>query len=65
MIIIGVIGLIAATVIAINFASRIAKPIQSVSNSVDGLTHGDLMAEFDKKAATREDEIGQIAFTGR
>ncbi|MBQ4486734.1 MAG: methyl-accepting chemotaxis protein, partial [Oscillospiraceae bacterium] len=58
---IGVAALIAAIIISIRFASMIAKPIQSVSESVNGLTHGDLMSRFDKQSADRNDEIGQIA----
>ena len=61
MIIIGVIALALATFLAIRFAGRISNPIKSVAESVDGLTSGYLMTEFDEAPAKRDDEVGQIA----
>ena len=61
MLLIGLASLIVAIILALRFSTRIAKPIQSVATSVEGLTSGNLMTVFDKSAAARNDEIGQIA----
>ena len=58
---VGIVSLLLGAFVSARFASAIAKPIQSVSESVDGLTHGNLMSEFDQKAAARSDEVGKIA----
>ncbi len=61
MVLISLASMIVAIILALRFSSRIAKPIQSVATSVKDLTAGNLMATFDRSAAARKDEIGQIA----
>lgn len=61
MLALSAVAFIVALVVSMFFSKRIANPIQSLAASVSELTSGNLMAAFDKKAASRNDEIGEIA----
>ena len=61
MLAIGVVAFIIAIIVSLMFANRISNPIKSVADSVKELTAGNLMTSFDSRAASRNDEIGQIA----
>lgn len=65
LIVSGTIFFFIALVISILFSSRIAKPIQSASDSILNLSSGDLTGDMDGSVTGRKDEIGLIGGSGQ